>query len=120
MPLYGWRCPHCGAARDVVRSVADCMQPEMCDCGVPMDRELTACHVNPDIAPYRAVTGDRAGQFITSRREHREFLKRNRLIEVGTEQPKDTSKFRKTVTRAEIREELKKVVPEITRKHRRA
>lgn len=38
-----------------------------------------------DIKPYRAVTGDRAGKWITSRSEHREFLRRNNLEEVGNE-----------------------------------
>lgn len=38
-----------------------------------------------DIEPYQAVTGDMAGKWITSRSEHREFLRRNNLIEVGNE-----------------------------------
>lgn len=42
-------------------------------------------HVIPDIKPYKAVTGDMEGKWITSRREHREFLKRNNLIECGGE-----------------------------------
>jgi hypothetical protein len=119
MPIYCWRCDACGRGREVVRAIAECMSPEFCDCGVPMQREITAAHVRPDIAPYKAVTGDKAGQYITSRKEHREFLKRNRLIEVGTDPPKDTSQFRKTIGRGEIRNELKRVVPDVLRKHRR-
>lgn len=42
-------------------------------------------YVLPDIEPYQAVTGDMAGKWITSRSEHREFLRRNNLIEVGNE-----------------------------------
>jgi len=38
-----------------------------------------------DIEPYQAVGGDVAGQYITSRSHHREFLKRNNCIEVGNE-----------------------------------
>lgn len=35
-----------------------------------------------DIDPYKAITN---GEYIGSRRQHREYLKRNGLIEVGNE-----------------------------------
>lgn len=42
-----------------------------------------------DIEPYKAVAGDIAlggkNPAIMSRREHREFLKRNRYVEIGNE-----------------------------------
>ena len=38
-----------------------------------------------DIEPYKAVTGDMEGKWITSRSQHREFLRRNNLVEVGNE-----------------------------------
>jgi len=41
--------------------------------------------VLPDIQPYEAVAGDMAGKMITSRAEHREFLRRNNFVEVGNE-----------------------------------
>lgn len=113
MPMYCWRCESCGAGREVVRSVAECMRPEKCECGAPMGRELTAPHVRPDIAPYQAVAGDSAGKWISSRREHQEFLKRNNLIEVGTEKPKDTSKMRGIgVDRRELREQMRQAIRE--------
>ena len=49
------------------------------------EKSATAHHVIGDIEPYQAVTGDMAGRWITSRSQHREFLKRNNLIEVGNE-----------------------------------
>jgi len=119
MPIYLHRCPDCKRGREVLKPVAQCMDVEVCKCGMPMQRELTAPMVTPDIEPYRAVTGDRMGQFITSRREHREFLKRNRLVEVGNEPIRDTKAMRKTTSRQEIREELKRVVPEVLKKHRK-
>ena len=118
MPIYGWRCPDCETPREVLRAVKDHAIPEVCECGSMMKRELTPLHVNPDIEPYQAVAGDMAGKYITSRRKHREFLKRNRLYEVGNEKPKDTKKMRNTIKKGEIREELRKVVPDILRKHR--
>src|SRR5688572_2933642 len=44
-----------------------------------------AHYVQPDLEPYMAVSGDMAGKMIRSRREHREFLRRNNFIEVGNE-----------------------------------
>lgn len=42
-------------------------------------------HVIPDIEPYVAIAGDRAGKVISSRKEHREFLRRNNFEEIGNE-----------------------------------
>ena len=42
-------------------------------------------HIVGDIQPYKAVTGDMQGKWITSRKAHREFLTRNGLVEVGNE-----------------------------------
>lgn len=42
-------------------------------------------HVIPDIEPYVAVAGDMAGKVIRSRKEHREFLRRNNFEEIGNE-----------------------------------
>lgn len=60
---------------------------------IPVDQWLAkygepsekAHHVIPDIEPYKAVTGDMEGKWIRSRREHKAFLKRNNLVEVGNE-----------------------------------
>lgn len=81
---------------------------------MPRVQQLSAAYVTPDIAPYKAVAGDRAGQYITSRREHREYLKRNRLVEIGNEKPKDTSKMREVKKshneRVHQREQLKQTI----------
>lgn len=45
----------------------------------------TPQHIIPDIEPYVAVAGDMAGKVIRSRKEHREFLKRNNFQEIGNE-----------------------------------
>jgi hypothetical protein len=42
-------------------------------------------HIIGEFKPYQPVTGDMEGQWITTRRQHREFLKRNNLVEVGNE-----------------------------------
>lgn len=42
-------------------------------------------YIIPDIEPYQAVAGDMAGKYITSRSQHRDFLRRNNFQEVGNE-----------------------------------
>jgi putative FmdB family regulatory protein len=119
MPVYEWECPSCGQERDVVAPVSQCYDPQTCECGAAMNKVIkSAPYGTPDITPYVAVTGDMAGKPITSRREHREFLKRNRLVELGNDIPKDTSKIRTRPDRKEIRKELRKVVPDVLKRRR--
>lgn len=42
-------------------------------------------HIQPDIKPYEVVGGPRYGQIISSRSEHREYLRQNNLMEAGSE-----------------------------------
>ena len=42
-------------------------------------------HIMTDIEPYKVMAGPRAGEYITSRSEHRRYLKQNDFIEVGNE-----------------------------------
>ena len=42
-------------------------------------------HIIGEFQPYQPVTGDMEGKWITSRKQHREFLRRNNLVEVGNE-----------------------------------
>lgn len=51
----------------------------------PQEKKAKSHYVITDIEPYKAVAGDMAGKWIKSRKEHREFLKRNGFIEVGNE-----------------------------------
>lgn len=113
--LYEYECPDCGESVEIACAVKDHKPTLKCECGSRMVQQLGAAYVSPDIAPYRAVAGDRAGQMITSRKDHREFLKRNRFTEVGNEpiRPiKNDFKPRK----GEIVQELKRVIPQVLRK----
>ena len=42
-------------------------------------------YIIDDIQPYEAMAGDMAGKHITSRSQHRDYLRRNQLDEVGSE-----------------------------------
>jgi hypothetical protein len=81
-----------------------------------MERIITAAHVMPDTRPYKALTGDKMGQEISGRVAHREFLRRNRLVEVGDAPIRDTTRMRKIHRKGEIARELKRVVPEALRR----
>jgi hypothetical protein len=48
-------------------------------------QENKSARVWSDIEPYKAVGGPEAGQMITSRSKHREYLRRNKFVEVGNE-----------------------------------
>lgn len=118
MPLYAYRCSTCERRQDAFASV-DMRHEAAPNCHGTMELEIMPAMVTPDIQPYIATAGDRAGQPITSRRQHREFLKRNRFVEVGNEPIKPTNEFRKIHTEADkrtLREQMKPVIREALRR----
>ena len=108
MPLYHYACDHCDIETDAFATV-DERHMAAPECHGKMRLTIQPAMVQPDIAPYRAVAGDRAGQYITSRREHREFLRRNRFTEVGNE-PVKPIKNDTRPQKGEIAQELKQVI----------
>jgi hypothetical protein len=80
----------------------------------PVTRIISPCVGFGDIEPYIAVAGDMMGKPITSRVEHKKFLKRNKLVELGNEPVKDTSQMRKTTARGEVRESLRRAIAKHT------
>lgn len=110
-PTYLWRCETCEEDIEVFRHLSDYKSPP--EHPHPVKRVLTVPYAMPDIAPYRAVAGDMKGKFISGRREHREFLKRNRLVEVGDEPVRPTKEFRKNVyRRGELARDIKEAIAE--------
>ena len=51
----------------------------------PRKTKMPDYYIIDDIEPYEAMAGDVAGEYITSRSEHRRFLRRNNFEEVGNE-----------------------------------
>jgi len=80
-------------------------------CGQLMQRVIKAPQIIKDIEPYRAVAADVANggkpPAIMSRREHREFLKRNNYSEIGSEipQPKRRTELDSPIT--ELRQAIR-------------
>lgn len=84
MPVYQYCCPECEKQVEEYRSIETRHEGPLCSCGSRMDKVISApSMVMPDIKPYRAVAGDR--RWITSRSQHRQFLRDNGLVEVGNE-----------------------------------
>jgi len=114
MPTYAYACEHCGKTAEQYATV-ERRHADAPECHGRMALEIMPTMVAPDIQPYRAVAGDKAGQMISSRREHKEFLKRNRFVEVGNEPVKPIKNdFRPK--RGEIAQELKRVIPQVLRR----
>ena len=85
MPIYSYQCHKCEAIKDEYRKIDERNILPLC-CGEEMQRKIVATMVSPDIQSYRTIACDKeTGRKVTidSRKQHREFLKRNDLIEVG-------------------------------------
>lgn len=117
MPLYEWRCDTCGHEETTVQSIKQYDEDrEIPVCHGAMVRKISAPYVQPDIQPYRAVAVDKkTGKMpvINSRREHREYLKRNGYVEIGNDIPKEPPKREVRgdfVTKQEVAEVTKQVL----------
>jgi putative FmdB family regulatory protein len=85
MPLYLYKCEHCGSRRDILKKIAELNRMEpcgTCETLQPMVRQVAAPMVVGDYAPYDCpITGAR----IEGRRAHEENLKKHgcRIYEPG-------------------------------------
>jgi len=111
MPTYVWNCQQCGEI-EVFRSMNDYRVPP--EHAHPVTRVISPCAGFGDITPYVATAGDMAGKPITSRVQHKQFLKRNKLVELGTEPVRDTRSMRRTVKKGEIRESMRAAIRQHT------
>lgn len=116
IPLYAYRCLCCERTAELTNTV-DARHTGAPHCHGQMVLEIMPTMVTPDIAPYKAMAGDRMGQHITSRKEHREFLKRNRFHEIGNEPVKPVKNDTRP-KKGEVAAELKRVIPQVLAKYR--
>jgi hypothetical protein len=111
-------CDTCANEEDIFRPLARIDELPDC-CGVTMHRKICAPMVIADIQPYQSMGIDVAtgkAPVITSRSEHRAYLRRNGYVEVGNEMPKATSRpiqgdFN---VRADLAQAVKQVIPKYT------
>lgn len=86
MPIYLYRC-ECGREEEAYRSVQDRNRAPECH-GRPMSKVITPPFVMGEIEAFKTVAWDAETNkpaIINSRKQRREFMKRNDLIEVGNE-----------------------------------
>lgn len=79
MPSYDYTCRECGKVEEHYRAM-DQRDNAPIHCGKAMRREIAIPMVTPDIQPYRPVAADKeTGKrpMIHSRKQHKEFLRRN-------------------------------------------
>jgi putative FmdB family regulatory protein len=119
MPTYEFACSACGAEFDEVRPIDHRNDPALCKCGALAVREIrTPAMGQPDIRPYRAMAGDRAGKLITSRREHRDFLRRNHLHEAAdVKMPEGPRPMRPITVTADYKAQRKADIRRALRQH---
>ena len=118
MPLYRVMCDACREEGDIFRSLANIDDLPIC-CGVAMHRKICAPMVIADIQPYQSMGIDVAtgkAPVISSRSEHRNYLRRNGYVEVGNEMP---SMSKREIqgdfnVRAELAQAAKQVLPKYT------
>jgi len=115
-------CGKCGSFfKNWKQDIIDCCEKPM---SVLADPKLGAVaikkasyHIAPDIQPYQAMAVDKqtgVAPMITSRRAHKEFIKRNGFVEVGNEMPK----AQKAEADHNVRQELTQATHEVLRKYR--
>ncbi len=94
MPLYNYEC-ECGVQKTEWHKIDERHNGPEC-CGVKMLLKLMPTMVQADISPYRTVAADKeTGKRLNigSRKEHKEFLRRNGYEELGNEKPKSLAKL---------------------------
>jgi len=113
MPLYDAKCPRCGNVQEFVApSSAIAANAPVC-CDGRMEHvwlPTTRLFVVSDIPEYQAMGTDIAtgkAPVITSRSQHREYLKRNGYVEVGNEMPQ---RREVTISDREIGHQIKQVI----------
>lgn len=82
MSTYLYECPKCAKRFDVIKPMAESSRTEY-HCATEAQRVFTAPHVIGVFEPYRSMGPDR--QWIHTRQEHKDFLRRYGYEEVGND-----------------------------------
>lgn len=107
MPIYEFKCDKCLQVKDFFCKIdeRESLKPECCS--LDMKRILSAARVIEDIKPYKSMV---TGEMITSRSEHRDHLKKHRLVEIGNEPIKTTANSIDLNVRDELRSATREVL----------
>jgi putative FmdB family regulatory protein len=114
MPLYDFQCRRCGdhpTEHFVPLADFDKPGPQCSFCGGSKERLISAPQIVTDIQPYQAMGVDIAtgkAPVITSRSQHRDYLKRNGYVEVGNEKPRTAD--RPEISDKDVARDVKKTI----------
>lgn len=98
MPIYVYIC-ECGKRKDEFRKIAD--RDNFPECHGLMSRKIMPTMVQADIQPYFSVAIDKergTRMEVSSRKQHREFLRRNDYVEVPDFKPPKREVFEEAPT----------------------
>ena len=87
MPIYRYKC-ECGQEYDEFRKIDNRNDSPICLCGKKTELRIMPTSIKADIEPYMTAANDkRTGEpvYITSGKQHREFLRRNDYVELGND-----------------------------------
>ena len=113
--IYSVECRKCGKERDLTLPLSEHGNWPIC-CGKKTYQVIKAKQIVPDIQPYMTVAADNETgkrQYITSRVKHKEFLKRNRLIEIGNEVQKQREVQHDFGPREKLREDIRRATRQV-------
>jgi hypothetical protein len=120
---YTWkcRCNICGAVHNEIvltNEHGECGSIQVVCCGEQSERIYGKCNISYSnsghLYEYKAVAADVASggkpPVITSKTQHKEFLKRNGYVEVGNETPKPRAPVQLDSPRNEIKKAMQQVL----------
>lgn len=81
MPVYRVKCHACEYVGEIFRKMSEYDDLPL-HCDMPVTRVICAPMVSVDIPAYRATA---TGEMIEGRVQHREYLRKNNLVELGNE-----------------------------------
>lgn len=83
MPLYSYRCSETGVVFDRFESMKETGRETVCQCGANAPKVILQApmgHVESDCPPHRAPV---TGEWITTNRQRREYMKRNKMVDAN-------------------------------------
>lgn len=88
MPTYDYECDHCGAEKEVIKSIKLASEPENCtECGQVLRKLLPKrIHFLGEKVQH-AEYNPAFGQVVKDKYHRSELAKRNNVVEIGNEKP---------------------------------
>ena len=101
---YDYECGRCHIIQEIIKSLAELEEPELCECGLPMVRVISPIQISPSAKAFEAHHNWAFGKVMTSKRQMSEEVSRIRgetgrdIVEVGSDDLKSVKKPYKKYT----------------------